>query len=137
MLKLTLKTFSITGLLVSAGVAVAALATGRHLAEPPAPAYCKAGGNWLTVSTMPPTPYIVQDIIADAVRQDVVLLGEQHDDEDHHRWQLQMLSALHAQRPDMVIGFEMFPRRVQPVLDQWVAGALSPKDFPTAAGRAG
>ena len=31
-------------------------------------------------------------------RQDVVLLGEQHDSEDHHRWQLQMLSALHAQR---------------------------------------
>ena len=29
------------------------------------------------------------------------------------------------QRPDMVIGFEMFPRRVQPVLDSWVAGNLT------------
>ena len=129
MLKLTLKTAYISTLVVSAGVALAALATGKHLAEPPTPAYCKAGGNWLTVSTMPPTSSIVQDIIANAVRQDVVLLGEQHDDEDHHRWQLQMLSALHAQRPDMVIGFEMFPRRVQPVLDQWVAGSLSARDF--------
>ncbi len=129
MLKLTLKTFYISGLLVSAGVAVAALAAGKYLAEPPTPAYCKAGGNWLTVSTMPPTPVVVQDIIINAARQDVVLLGEQHDNEDHHRWQLQMLSALHAQRPDMVIGFEMFPRRVQPVLDQWVAGSLSAKDF--------
>jgi hypothetical protein len=29
----------------------------------------------------------------------------------------------------MVIGFEMFPRRLQPVLDQWVAGKLSEKRF--------
>jgi len=58
-------------------------------------------------------------------KKDVVLLGEQHDEDDDHRWQLQVLSALHAQRPDMVIGFEMFPRRAQPVLDSWVAGNLT------------
>jgi uncharacterized iron-regulated protein len=29
----------------------------------------------------------------------------------------------------MVIGFEMFPRRVQPVLDQWVAGSLTTNEF--------
>ena len=29
----------------------------------------------------------------------------------------------------MVIGFEMFPRRVQPVLDQWVAGSLTAQEF--------
>ncbi len=58
-------------------------------------------------------------------KKDVVLLGEQHDEDDDHRWQLQVLAALHAQRPDMVIGFEMFPRRAQPVLDDWVAGKLT------------
>jgi uncharacterized iron-regulated protein len=78
---------------------------------------------------MPPKPVSIQNIIANAAKHDVVLLGEQHDNEDHHRWQLQMLAALHAQRPNMVIGFEMFPRRVQPVLDQWVAGSLSTQDF--------
>ncbi|ENO90039.1 hypothetical protein C666_03210 [Thauera linaloolentis 47Lol = DSM 12138] len=62
-------------------------------------------------------------------RRAVVLLGEQHDDADHHRWQLQTLAALHAQRPDMFIGFEMFPRRMQPVLDRWVAGELSERQF--------
>jgi hypothetical protein len=117
-------------LLVSAGVAVAALATRKPPAEPPTPAYCKAGGNWLSLNTTPPKPIPVSsDIVAHAVRQDVVLLGEQHDSEDHHRWQLQTLSALHAQRPEMVIGFEMFPRRVQPVLDQWVAGELTAQEF--------
>lgn len=59
----------------------------------------------------------------------VVLLGEQHDDMDHHRWQLQTLAALQAQRPHMVIGFEMFPRRVQPILDRWVAGELTESEF--------
>jgi hypothetical protein len=52
--------------------------------------------------------------------RDVLLLGEQHDDADHHQWQLQVLAGLHALRPEMIIGFEMFPRRVQPVLDRWV-----------------
>ena len=59
-----------------------------------------------------------------AAKRSVVLLGEMHDNPEHHRWQLQTLAALHAVRPDMVIGFEMFPRRVQKALDQWVAGEL-------------
>jgi uncharacterized iron-regulated protein len=29
----------------------------------------------------------------------------------------------------MVLGFEMFPRRVQPVLDRWSKGELSESDF--------
>ena len=129
MLKMTLKTFYVSCLVVSAGVAVAALAARKPPAEPPTPAYCTTGGNWLSLSTAPPKASTIQDIVGHAVRQDVVLLGEQHDLEDHHRWQLQMLAALHAQRPDMVIGFEMFPRRVQPVLDQWVAGSLTTQAF--------
>lgn len=60
---------------------------------------------------------------------DIVLLGERHDDADHHRWQLQVLAALHTLRPRMAIGFEMFPRHLQPVLDRWVAGELTVKEF--------
>ena len=64
-------------------------------------------------------------VLTGMAKRDVVLLGEQHDEDDDHRWQLQVLAALHAQRPNMVIGFEMFPRRAQPVLDSWVAGNLT------------
>jgi len=70
-----------------------------------------------------------RSVIADAARQSVVLLGESHESFEHHRWQLQMLAALHALRPNMVIGFEMFPRRVQKALDRWVAGELSAAEF--------
>ncbi len=55
----------------------------------------------------------------------VVLLGEAHDNADHHLWQLQALGMLLGQRGDLVIGMEMFPRRVQPALDRWIAGQLS------------
>ncbi len=72
-------------------------------------------------------------IIDRAVKHSVVLLGETHVNADHHRWQLQMLAAMHAVRPDMVIGFEMFPRRVQAVLDRWVAGELDEKAFLAAS----
>lgn len=129
MLKMSVKTIVIGCLLAIAGIAVAALATRKPAAEPPTPAYCKEGGNWLSVGTAPPRIASIKDTIANAAKQDVVLLGEQHDVEDHHRWQLQVLAALHAQRPEMVIGFEMFPRRIQPVLDRWTAGSLTAQEF--------
>jgi uncharacterized iron-regulated protein len=59
----------------------------------------------------------------------VVLLGETHDNAEHHRWQLAMLAALQARDSNLVLGFEMFPRRVQPVLDRWVAGELTEAEF--------
>jgi uncharacterized iron-regulated protein len=66
----------------------------------------------------------------------VVLLGESHTSPDHHILQMQLVAALHSRRPDdsnfgerMVLGFESFPRRLQGVLDDWVAGKLSAEAF--------
>jgi hypothetical protein len=44
-----------------------------------------------------------------------------------------MLAALHAQQPNIVIAFEMFPRRVQAALDRWVRGELTEAAFLEAA----
>ena len=59
----------------------------------------------------------------------IVLLGETHVVPDHHRWHMQTVAQLYALNPDMILGFESFPRRVQPVLDQWVAGELTEQEF--------
>jgi hypothetical protein len=59
----------------------------------------------------------------------VVLLGEAHDDVRHHLWQLYTVSALHGRGANLVIGFEAFPRRLQPVLDDWVEGKLTEEAF--------
>ncbi len=69
------------------------------------------------------------ELIAGMVERPVVLLGEIHDSAEDHRWQLHTLAALHALNPNMVIGFEMFPRSAQPVLDRWIAGELSVSAF--------
>jgi uncharacterized iron-regulated protein len=68
-------------------------------------------------------------LAARAAESRVVLLGESHEVEEHHRWQLQTLAALHAHHPSLVLALEMFPRRVQPALDRWVAGELDEVAF--------
>src|SRR5262249_17539115 len=64
-----------------------------------------------------------------AAKTPVVLLGEGHTDVDHHRWQLHTLAALLGRGGNLVVGFESFPRRLQPVLDDWIAGKLSEDEF--------
>lgn len=63
------------------------------------------------------------------VDKKIVLLGEHHDNMEHHRWQLQMITGLHTLNPEIVLGFEMFPRKAQPILDKWVSGELSEQEF--------
>lgn len=73
-------------------------------------------------------------LIKTAAGRSIVMLGETHPNVEHHRWQLAMISALHGRRPNIVLGFEAFPRAVQPVLDRWVAGELSEDAFLEATG---
>jgi len=94
---------------------------------------CKVASGWLEPALAKSKSLAANKVLADAADRDFVLLGEQHDDPDHHRWQLQTLAGLYAYRPDMVIGFEMFPRRLQPVLDRWVEGKLTVREFLTQA----
>lgn len=87
---------------------------------------CVPPGVWAdgTGTAVEPVPLLRR--IAEAP---VVLLGEQHDRPDHHRWQLHTLAGLHALNPDLAVGMEMLPRRLQPVLDRWVAGELTEGEF--------
>jgi uncharacterized iron-regulated protein len=72
---------------------------------------------------------ICEQALARLAGSDVVLLGEKHDEAEHHRWQLHTIAGLHCLRNDVVLGFEMFPRRVQPVLDRWAEGEMSEAAF--------
>jgi uncharacterized iron-regulated protein len=69
------------------------------------------------------------DLMRAMAGRQAVLLGESHDIAEIHRWQLMVATCLHLLQPAMAIGFEMFPRRVQPVLDRWVAGAMDTARF--------
>lgn len=113
----------------SFSIAVVALAFATAVAAETSTQDCLVPGTWHTLGTATPQPAAAHALLSEMARRDVVLLGEHHGDTDHHRWQLQTLSVLHALEPRMIIGFEMFPRRVQPVLDRWVTGELSAKEF--------
>jgi uncharacterized iron-regulated protein len=114
---------AVTGVAAGFGILVG-VQVGNAGAASPAQG-CLTASAWSVLDGDPPRAASEGAVVAAMGKKDVVLLGEQHDEDDDHRWQLQVLAALHAQRPDMVIGFEMFPRRAQPVLDNWVAGKLS------------
>ena len=114
---------------IFASIALCAVALAQSTDKPAPPAGCLSPSAWHTLAAGKPRVAPAADIIADMAKRDVLLLGEQHDEPDHHHWQLQTLAALHAVRPSMVIGFESFPRRVQPVLDAWIAGELTTKQF--------
>src|SRR3954468_8176459 len=117
---------------IAAAVAASLIGCGvtwnAHAAEPPtdsAPT-CVPPAAWVEPAKGPVQgPQLLQR----AAQASVVLLGERHDSAEQHRWQLQTLAGLHAYRPNLVIGMEMFPRRVQPALDRWVAGETTEQQF--------
>jgi len=90
---------------------------------------CLEPGAWFSTAGSEPRRIAASEVLGAMSGRDIVLLGEQHDKADHHVWQLQALAELHVLRPRMVVGFEQFPRGAQPVLDQWIAGKLTEKQF--------
>lgn len=92
-----------------------------------AQAACVPAARWVEPGKKRPVES--RAIVEEASDRRIVLLGEQHDQAEHQRWALHTIAALHGRRSDLVLGFEAFPRRVQPVLDRWVAGGLDERTF--------
>lgn len=83
---------------------------------------CGPAGQWIdpaTGNTVPP-----EDALLQAAKGSIVLLGESHTSKEDHLWQTHTLAGLFAHNPDIIVGFEAFPRDTQPVLDKWTAGDL-------------
>lgn len=88
---------------------------------------CVTPGHWLSPKNG--SEIKQPELVKAMAKRPVVLLGEVHTNAEHHRWQLQILAGLYSHNPNMVLGFEAFPRAVQPVLDRWVRGELDKKEF--------
>ncbi|MCU0975985.1 MAG: ChaN family lipoprotein [Steroidobacteraceae bacterium] len=124
----------------AAGAFAAALLIARAAGagEPAAPeagdpVACVPVARWAVPAAGTASAVAGETVLGLAAGARVVLLGETHESAEHHRWQLQVLAALHARRPDLVIALEMFPRRVQAALDRWVAGETDEATFLTEA----
>jgi len=105
---------------------VIAMASTEHGSEA-----CRTAGAWLDPATGTRLP--AEPLMASLAKRRIVLLGESHDNIEHHRWQLHTLAGLHAHQSRLAVGFEMFPRKVQPALDAWSRGESSEADFLAAS----
>ena len=65
----------------------------------------------------------------EAAKADVVFFGEQHDDDETHRAELALLTAIGERRREVILSLEMFERDVQPLLDAYLAGRISEDNF--------
>jgi uncharacterized iron-regulated protein len=114
-------------------IAVLALLSASCSGSQDSAAVCGKPGQWLAPTTaespVQSPPLAAAALLDRMAGRQVVLLGEAHDSAEDHRWQLHVLTQLYGRQPEMAIGFEMFPRRLQPVLDRWVAGALAEQEF--------
>jgi uncharacterized iron-regulated protein len=69
-------------------------------------------------------PHEARLLIENWSKQQVIYLGETHDQLTDHQRQLILLKSLHQQRPNMVIALEMVQQPYQSALDDYIAGKI-------------
>jgi uncharacterized iron-regulated protein len=71
----------------------------------------------------------ISELAAVAVKSDVTLVGESHDNKDHHDLQLDLIRSMHGSKAQLAIGLEMMQADSQRHLDDWVEGKVSEATF--------
>ena len=68
-------------------------------------------------------------IISQVADKTIVYVGEKHDRYGDHLVQLEVIRRLHQQYPRLAIGMEMFQRRYQKALDDYISGKTDTQTF--------
>ena len=69
------------------------------------------------------------EIISRIADKPIVYVGEKHDRYGDHLIQLDVIKGLHQRHPKLAIGMEMFQRRYQEALDEYISGAIDEQTF--------
>ncbi len=70
-----------------------------------------------------------QQMISDLKDADIVFIGETHDQENHHRIQLDIIKTFNNLKVPVIIGLEMIIAENQDILDRWISGSIALDDF--------
>jgi uncharacterized iron-regulated protein len=89
--------------------------------EPPAEPEIRHGSSGEIV--------VWKHLLQDLATRDAVFLGELHDNDVYHRFQLDVFRELATLRPDRVLSTEMFERDTQGILADYLRGRLSEEEF--------
>jgi uncharacterized iron-regulated protein len=71
----------------------------------------------------------LSELAPDLRKSRIVVVGEQHTDEGHHRAQLRVIQALVQSGAKVAVGLEMFRKDSQQALDRWTAGDIGAREF--------
>ena len=71
----------------------------------------------------------LSEIASRVADKTIVYVGEKHDRYGDHLVQLEMIQALHQRHPKLAIGMEMFQRRYQKSLDDYISGETDTQTF--------
>jgi len=69
------------------------------------------------------------NVIKDALDNRIIYIGEQHTLFSNHAMQLNIIKAVYEKYPSIAVGMEMFQRSKQEVLDKFINGEISEKEF--------
>lgn len=107
---------AIRGLALSFAAALLALFSGPVFAQP---VHDLKTGSRTTLAAIAP----------ELIQRRIVVVGEFHATESHHRAQLAVIRALVEAGAKVAVGLEMFRRDSQPALDRWVGGEIGADRF--------
>ncbi|MGC1404195.1 MAG: ChaN family lipoprotein, partial [Thermodesulfobacteriota bacterium] len=64
----------------------------------------------------------LDSLIDNLSKYPIIYVGETHPSVEDHRLQQEILKGLYGRNPSLMVAMEMFPREVQPWLDQYSQG---------------
>lgn len=70
-----------------------------------------------------------EEMIRDVREANLIFVGELHDNESHHKSQLDLITGLNRLKIPIAVGLEMFAAKSQNELDRWVNGDISIDNF--------
>ena len=70
-----------------------------------------------------------EELIDHLSSKDLIFVGESHDNPDHHLIQVQILQAVANRSLSLTLAMEFFQKDQQPVLDRYVQGESTEKEF--------
>lgn len=71
----------------------------------------------------------IDDLIANTRNIDVLFFGEEHNDSIGHILEFELFKKLSSSYPKTALALEMFHTDTQPVMDEYLAGLISEKNF--------
>jgi uncharacterized iron-regulated protein len=71
----------------------------------------------------------LEEVINDVIEKPIIYVGERHTNYEDHKIQLELIMELSKHGRKFAIGMEMFQKPFQKVIDDYLSGAISEKEF--------